>query len=178
MVGVEVRTDFDVAFAVDEDVIAFDVSVYDLLRVQMLQAEACLCARLMIGHSFVVVGSYLATDCSNMAFVYLRIVVDKIDERTSVHVVHDDPEHPVVINQEGIQEVDDVFMLPLFHDDDFIHQRFLSMLSREVHLFDGDTNLGALSRHELLGDANGGLADGGHIDRTRCSLTNFLVLLV
>lgn len=61
-------------------------------------------------------------------------------QRTAFHVFHDDPEF--ALDQEGVDEVDNVLVLGFAHDENLVDDELLFGLLGEVHLFDGDRDIG------------------------------------
>jgi hypothetical protein len=80
------------------------------------------------------------------------VVVDDVCKSASFHVFHHYPEF-AVLDKIRVQKVDNVAVLRLPHDHDFIDDQFLARLLGQIHLFDGDFGIGGKS--------------GGYIDRTR-----------
>lgn len=106
------------------------------------------------------------------------IVVNQVDESTAIHIVHNNPKYSAVIDKECIQKVDDIFMLPFLHDGDFVKQRLLAILTRQIHFFDSNACLGTFLLHQLLRNTDRGASNRGHVDGSRRSLTDLFVLLI
>lgn len=66
-----------------------------------------------------------------------RIAVDNVCQRASLHVLHDDPKLSA-LDEERVEEVDNVGMLALLHDEDLVDDELLPRLLAQVHLLDRD----------------------------------------
>lgn len=97
----------------------------------------------------------LAADRGDLAFCH-DIEGDNIRKTASLHILHNDPELSTA--QEAVDEVDNVGMRALLHDQDLIDNQVLLGLLFEIHLLDSDQTAGAT------------LVSG--IDTSRSTLTN------
>ena len=155
-------TDLDIAHAVEQDVVALDVSVDDVLTVKMSQT--------LTG---------LEADCRDLIFGDDGIVVDDVGQRATLHELHHNPQFIVLLLQERVEEIDNVWMLAILHDDDLVHDQLLSRLVPKVHLLDSDLPLGSVSAVDFPCDPRSGtLLHSSHIDRARGALSDFLLLAV
>lgn len=112
------HTEFDVALEREEDIVALDVAVYDAMAVEVLEAAAGLLG-----------------DGGNLAFCH-EVCGDDVCETAALHVLHDDPE--IVLVEERVDIVDDIWVARGAHDNDFVDNQILFWLLVEVHLLDGD----------------------------------------
>jgi len=110
-------TDLDVSLHAKEHIVTLDITVDNLLGMQVCESLEGLLAHagnLALGHDVV---------CHN------------IRERTALHVVHD---HPEVTNvQIAVDVVDNVRVASLSHDQNFIDDELLLRLLLQVHLLHG-----------------------------------------
>jgi hypothetical protein len=82
----------------------------------------------------------LAADGSNLAFGH-EVGGDDVGEASALHVLHDDPK--VVLPQEAVDVIDDIGVAGGAHDEDLVDDEVLLRLLVEVHLLDGDGEVGA-----------------------------------
>lgn len=64
-----------------------------------------------------------------------------IRQTAAFHVLHDNPE--ISFYKKAIHEIDNILMLAILHDQDFVDDEILLWLLLEVHLFDSHTLVGA-----------------------------------
>lgn len=110
--------ELDLTVHAEKDVVAFDVAVYYLLLVQEFERLETLLRD----------GGYLSLSEHGLH--------DNIGHRTTIEVLHDDPE--LVADEVALDVVDDVWMTVLFHHLDLRDDELLLWLVVEVHLLDGD----------------------------------------
>ena len=70
--------------------------------------------------------SHLQTDTRNLVFLQ-SVVLDDVRQGAAFHVLHDDPKL-VILHQVRLQEIDDIRVLGLFHNQDLVHDEFLAGL--------------------------------------------------
>ena len=130
------QTEFDVAVHAQQNIVTLDVAMDDAVPVQVFKTLGCFpryCRYLPLGH---------------------QVGGDDVGEGASFHVLHDDPK--VVLVEERIDVIDDVGVSRGAHDENFVDDQILLGLLVEIHLFDGDREIGS----DLIGgvDATGGAA--------------------
>ena len=144
-------TDLDITTSIEKNVVTLDVTMDDALLVQMFKAAASL-IDVRSGHAMFQRVTYLKTNGGDLVFGDGWIVVNDISQSTALHILHDNPELSKVVAQEGIQKVDNVSVLAVLHDHDFIDDQLLSRLVCQVHLLDSNLGLAALLAHNLSGN--------------------------
>lgn len=65
---------------------------------------------------------------------------DNVSQTASLHVLHDDPE--IALPEIRVNEVDNVLVPRRLHDQDLVDDQILLRLFLQVHLFDGDADIG------------------------------------
>ena len=80
--------------------------------------------------------THFETDAGNL-ILFKRVVLNNIGESTTLHVLHDDPEL-IAANKVRLQEVDNVRMLRLLHDENLVHNELYARLTRQIHFLDRD----------------------------------------
>lgn len=130
-------TQLDVAIHRQEDVIGFDITMNDTLRVQVLQTVQGL-VKDVRNHSrkqskF---GTYLSAYCRNLSFTH-DVEGHHIRETTTFHVLHHDPQ--VQAMKETLEEVHDVLVLAILHHKNLVDDQVLLGLKVQVHLLDSHT---------------------------------------
>lgn len=73
--------------------------------------------------------TYLVTDGRNLVFGDRRVVVDDIRQRTTLHELHHNPKFEGILLQEGVQEVDNVLVSALLHDNNLVDNKFFPGLA-------------------------------------------------
>ena len=107
----------------------------------------------------------------------LLVVVNHVGQRTALHIFHHHPQLIVAFLQERVEEVDDIGMGALLHDNDFVDNQLLSWLIAEIHLLNGDQGLGSIVLVDT--SCNRGRSfrvDARDIDGSGCALANLLLL--
>lgn len=66
---------------------------------------------------------------------------DNVSKTTALHVFHNHPE--IATDKEGVHKVDDVLVLAVPHDQNFVDDEVFLGLLLQIHLFDGHTFVGA-----------------------------------
>src|SRR6266480_181834 len=84
------------------------------------------------------------------------VVRDDICKTASFHVLHDHPQHSGY--KIAIHKIDNVLVLALLHDENFVDNEILLGLLLQIHLLDGD--------------AAGGRTFGSGKDAARCALAD------
>ena len=74
----------------------------------------------------------LKTDAGNLILLQ-RVVLNDIRQRATLHVLHRDPQLDA-LQQIRVQEVDDIRMAALLHDQDLIDDELLARLGAQIHL--------------------------------------------
>lgn len=87
--------------------------------------------------SWILTCTYFSADSGNLRLTH-DIEGHNIRKATSLHVFHHDPE--VTFVQVAVDEVDNVLMLAVFHDDNFVDDEILFGLLFQVHLLNGNTS--------------------------------------
>lgn len=105
--------------------------------------------------------SYLPAYCRNLSLRH-HIERDDICKTASFHVLHHDPQ--VQSMQVAVQEIDNVLVLAVFHDQNLIDNQILLRLQIQIHLLDGDASIGVI------------LIRSEHA--SRCSLTDLVEVVV
>jgi hypothetical protein len=93
------------------------------------------------------------------------IMLNNVRQRSSLHKLHHHPEI-IALDEIRLEEVDNVRVLRLLHDQDLVHDQLLPWLVRQVHLLDRDL----LARRECLSDED--LAGGTVNDTSVLCLQN------
>lgn len=115
------RTELDVALKTEEDVVALDISMNDSMLVKMAETL-----------------KRLPRDGSDLPLAH-DVARNDVGQRSSLHVLHDDPE--VALEEERVDVVDDVAVSRLLHDEDLVDDEILLRLLLEVHLLDRDAQV-------------------------------------
>nr|GFD54071.1 hypothetical protein [Tanacetum cinerariifolium] len=76
----------------------------------------------------------LATDGRDLALGH-HVERDDVRQTPALHVLHDNPK--IAADQETIHKVDNVLVLAVLHDQDFVDDEVLLRLLLQVHLLDG-----------------------------------------
>jgi hypothetical protein len=127
-------TELDVALHRQQDVVGLDIAVNDTLGVKMLQSLQGLSAdrrNLSLGHD---------------------VERDNVSKASSLHILHDHPE--LSSAKVAVNEVDNVGVGALLHDQDFVDNQVLLGLLLQVHLLDGNQPVAASlvsSKHPTRG---------------------------
>ena len=108
---------------IEEHVVGFDISVDDAFRVQELKSM-----------------QRLSAHCRYLTFRH-HVERHHVCQTAALHILHHNPE--ITFDQETVHEVDNVLMLAVLHDEDFVDDKVLLGLLLEIHLLDGDTLVGA-----------------------------------
>lgn len=155
-------TQLDVALHRQENVIGFDVTVNDTLRVQVLETIQCLanCQHPILKPETVITTN-LAANRGNLSFAH-DVECHHVSETTAFHVLHHNPQIQTV--EVAFQEVDNVLVLAILHDKDLVDDQVLLGLKVQVHLLYGHTVVGS----SLVGSE----------DTTRCTLTDLVEVVV
>ena len=82
----------------------------------------------------------LATNSRDLAFGH-KIGRNHIGQAPALHIFHDDPE--VILPQETVDIIDDIRMTGRAHDENLVNDQVLLRLFVEIHLLDGDGEVGA-----------------------------------
>lgn len=114
---------FDVSGHAQEHIIALDIPMNDTMPVKVLEPLRC-----------------LPRDGGDLALSH-QVRSDDVREGTSLHVLHHNPE--VILVQERVDVVDDVGVPRGTHDQDLVDNQVFLRLFIEIHLFDGNGNVGA-----------------------------------
>lgn len=121
----------------------------------------------------------LKTNRRNLILAYVRVSLNDIRQRTSLHKLHHNPQLRLLLRQERLNEVDNVRMLAILHHHNLIHNQLLALLMSQIHLLDRDLCARTLLAEDLTGSsAGGGFADAGDVDGTGGALADFLLLVV
>ena len=118
----EIR-ELDVPFLREQHVVALDVPMDHLLRVQELQAL-----------------QHLPTHRRDLVLAH-HVEGHHVRQAAALHVLHDHPE--LDADQVAVDEIDNVLVLAGAHDDDLVEDQLLLGLLLQVHLLDGDAAVGA-----------------------------------
>jgi len=81
----------------------------------------------------------LATNSRDLAFGH-KIGCNHICQASALHILHDDPE--IILPQETVDVVDNIRMTRRTHDKNLVDDQVLLRLLVEVHLLDGDRQVG------------------------------------
>lgn len=92
-------------------------------------------------HARIIALNYLQTNGGDLLLGH-GIVINDVGESTSFHVLHYYPEFRVLY-QERVQKVDNVAVLRLFHNKDFVHNQLLARLVGQIHLLNSDLGVGS-----------------------------------
>jgi hypothetical protein len=79
---------------------------------------------------------YLKADPCNLILLEL-VILNDVCQSPSLHELHNDPELSI-LDEKGLDEVNDVRVMRFLHDDDLVDDELLSRLLSEIHLFDRD----------------------------------------
>lgn len=136
------RTQFDVAVHAQQHVVTLDIAMDDAVPVQVFEALG----------GFPGYGGYLT-------FGH-QIGGDNVCQGASFHVLHDDPK--VVLVEEGVDVIDNVGVSRCAHDENLVDDQILLGLLVEIHLFDGDGEVGPdlIRGVHATGGAGGCIVDG------------------